>query len=112
MNNLLLISEHLPEVHRQLLSEMKACLRLGDKFHAVKGSIAFQEPKIWNGFPVIQLDFCICEEWKDNLSIIMWGGRKPDEDDFMAVCYPTEVHWDNLYEEALFTLIENGELCF
>lgn len=101
MEKFLLVSEYQDEIHRQLIEDMSAQLQLGKPFHSVKGCIKFDKPLLWNKIPIIQLDFCCCMEWQEVLSIIMWTGRKPDEDDFLAICWPFDTTWNEIYDEVI-----------
>lgn len=98
MQNLFLSDlEHV--MRRQLIEDMAAQLRLGKPFHSAKGCIKFEEPREWFGCPVIQIDFCLCAEF-DNVQIIMWLGRKPDEDDFIAQPWIMD-SWNSILAEAI-----------
>lgn len=88
------------EMRRQLVADMAAQLRLGEPFHSAKGCIKFEEPRSWNSCPIIQIDFCMVDEWPSIVSLILWIGRKPDEDDFYSQLWLIG-SWNQLYSEAM-----------
>lgn len=99
------------EMRRQLVEDMAANLRLGEPFHSVKGCIKLKEPRKWVGdCPVVQVDFCMLKEWDTCVQMILWMGRKPDEDDFFSAIWKLDdSSWEQFYFDALKLNLERKE---
>lgn len=95
----LFISDLETEMRRQLVYDMAAQLRLGKPLHSAKGCIKFREPLIWMSCPIIQIDFCLIKEQPILTQMILWLGRRPDEDDFFSHVWLIDT-WDNILADA------------
>ena len=104
----LFISNLETEMRRQLVNDMAAQLRLGKPFHSVKGCIKLKEPREWWGCPVVQIDFCLLSELDNHVQMILWLGRKPDEDDFISQPWIMD-SWKDIWVDAVKLFHERKE---
>lgn len=96
----LFISDLERVMRRQLVADMAAQMRLGKPLHSAKGCIKFNNPKRWHeNAPIIQIDFCMLKESPFIVQMILWLGRRPDEDDFFSQVWAMD-SWDSILADA------------